>query len=80
MRFPFSDKMLWPRRIHALTVGTVLTIVAIAGVNAFILDQLHHNTFNDVQIDLLRQSLTLSELVDRTFQSVDLVLASTSIP
>jgi hypothetical protein len=59
-----------------LIIGTALTIATIVGANAIILVQLHQNTLHDTQTGLLRQSLTLSELADRTFQSVDLVLAS----
>ena len=40
--------------------------------------QLRQSALHDVQSDLLRQSLVLSDVVDRTFQSVDLVLASTA--
>ena len=41
-----------------------------------VLAQLHQSTLREVQSNLLRQSLALSTVVERTFQSTDLVLAS----
>jgi len=63
------------RRLRTLIVGAALLIAVVAGANTFILVQSRENTLHEVQDGLLRQSLTLSELVDRTFQSADLVLA-----
>ena len=51
-------------------------VAAIVGANATILSHLHQSTLHETQTNLLRQSLTLSELVERTLQSVDLVLGS----
>ena len=63
-------------RLRGLVIGTAITIGTIIGANVAVLAQLHRNTLRDVQTSLLRQSLTLSELAERTFQSADLVLAS----
>lgn len=76
MRLRSANKRLSPFRLRGLIVGTALTIATIVGANAVILVQLHQNTLRNTQAGLLRQSLTLSELTERTFQSVDLVLAS----
>lgn len=62
-------------RLRTLIIGIALLIVTVIAANLFVLAQSYHNTLLEVQDDLLRQSLTLSELVDRTFQSADLVLA-----
>src|SRR5262245_29299139 len=64
------------RRFARLVVGTVAVIAVIIGANATILSHLHESTLRETQTSLLRQSLTLSELVERIVQSVDLVLAS----
>jgi diguanylate cyclase (GGDEF)-like protein/PAS domain S-box-containing protein len=66
------------RRLRRLVVGTALVIAVIVGANATILSHLHESTLRETQTTLLRQSLTLSELVERTLQSVDLVLAGVS--
>ena len=63
------------RRLARLVVGTAFVIAVIIGANATILSHLHQSTLRETQTGLLRQSLTLSELVERTLQSVDLVLA-----
>ena len=65
-------------RLRGLVLGTTLITVAIAAANIVILAQLRQSTLYEVQTDLLRQSLVLSDVVERTFQSVDLVLASTA--
>ncbi len=70
-----NDK-LSPSRFRKLILGTTLTVAAIVAANTIVLTELRRDTLEDVQGDLLRQSLTLSELVERTIQSVDLVLAS----
>jgi diguanylate cyclase (GGDEF)-like protein len=57
-----------------LIAGTACIIAVIVGANATILSHLHQSTLRETQTNLLRQSLTLSELVERTLQSVDLVL------
>ena len=64
------------RRLARLVVGTAFVIAVVAGANATILSHLHDSTLRETQTNLLRQSLTLSELVERTLQSVDLVLTS----
>ncbi len=76
MQLQSATKKLSPGRFRGLVVGTALTVAAIVGVNAVLLTQLHQDVLEDVQGDVLRQSLTLSELAERTIQSVDLVLAS----
>ncbi len=54
----------------------MLIAAIIAAANALVLAQMHRSTLEEVQDDLLRQSLTLSELVEHTFRSADLVLAN----
>lgn len=76
MQVPSADKKSSPRRLHWLVVGTALVIAAIVGANALILAQLHRSTLRGVQSNLLRQSLDLSELVERTLQATDLMLIS----
>jgi diguanylate cyclase (GGDEF)-like protein/PAS domain S-box-containing protein len=69
-----TDKTLFPPRLRKLIVGTALVIAAIVAANAFILAQLRQSTLRDVQDNLLRQSLAMSELAERTLQATDLVL------
>ena len=71
-----SDRKFSPHRLRWLIVGTVAAVVTIAAANALVLAQMHESTLLDTQEDLLRQSLTLSELVEHTFRSADLVLAN----
>lgn len=74
--FASSDTKYSPRRLRKLIAGTALVIAAIAGANFLVLAQSHQSMLYEVQDNLLRQSLTLSEVVDHTFQSADLVLAN----
>lgn len=76
MPVPSADKKTLSHRLRWLAVGTALAIAAIVGANALILVQLHHSTLREVQDNLLRQSLGLSELVERTLQATDLMLTS----
>jgi diguanylate cyclase (GGDEF)-like protein/PAS domain S-box-containing protein len=76
MPVPPADKKTQSHRPRWLAVGTALAIAAIAGANALILTQLHRSTLREVQDNLLRQSLGLSELVERTLQATDLMLTS----
>jgi diguanylate cyclase (GGDEF)-like protein/PAS domain S-box-containing protein len=76
VQVPSADKKISPRRLHWLIAGTALVITAIVGANALILAQLHQTTLRGVQNNLLRQSLDLSELVERTLQATDLMLIS----
>jgi diguanylate cyclase (GGDEF)-like protein/PAS domain S-box-containing protein len=76
MPAPSADKKTLSHRLRWLAVGTAIAIAAIVGANALILAQLHHSTLRQVQSDLLRQSLDLSELVERTLQATDLMLIS----
>ena len=71
-----ANKKLSPSRFRELILGTALTVAAIVAANTIVLTELRRDTLEDVQSDLLRQSLTLSELAERTIQSVDLVLTS----
>jgi len=71
-----ANKNFSPNRFHGLILGTAFTVAAIIGTNAIVLKELRRDALEDVQNDLLRQSLTLSELAERTIQSVDLVLES----
>ena len=71
-----ANKKLSPSRFRNLILGTALTVATVVAANTIVLTELRRDTLNDVEGDLLRQSLTLSELVERTIQSVDLVLAS----
>jgi len=76
MQLQSADKKSSPTRLRRLIIGTALIIGVIIGANAAVLVQLRQSTLHEVQANLLRQSLTLSELVERTVQSVDLVLTS----
>jgi diguanylate cyclase (GGDEF)-like protein/PAS domain S-box-containing protein len=71
-----SDRKFSPQRLRWLIVGTAIIVAAIAAANALVLGQMHESTLRGTQDDLLRQSLTLSEMVEHTFQSADLVLAN----
>ena len=71
----FSPKQTWRRR-RSLYIAAGVIIGAIIGADALALTLFHQKTLGDTQTNLLRQSLTLSELAERTFQSVDLVLES----
>src|SRR5580698_2128897 len=64
------------RRRRSLVIAAGAAIAAILGAYALTLVLLHQNTLRDTQTNLLRQSLALSELAERTLQSVDLVLES----
>ena len=72
---PVGPNLSWRRR-RSLVIAVCAAIAAILGVYALALTLLHHNTLRDTQTNLLRQSLALSEMTERTFQSVDLVLQS----
>ncbi|HEX3506163.1 MAG TPA: diguanylate cyclase, partial [Xanthobacteraceae bacterium] len=63
-------------RLRWLIVGTAAVIATIIAANALVLAQMHESTLRDVEEDLLRQSLTLSEMVEHTFQSADLMLTN----
>ena len=76
MRLPTAAIKLPSRRLQILIIGTVAIIVAIVAANAIIIAQLHQSTLRETQNNLLRQSLALAQVVERTYQSVDLVLAS----
>ena len=76
MQLPSTNKKSSPNRFRGLILGTAFTVAAVIGTNAIVLKELRRDALEDVQNDLLRQSLTLSELVERTIQSIDLVLAS----
>jgi diguanylate cyclase (GGDEF)-like protein/PAS domain S-box-containing protein len=65
-----------PRRLRKLIVGTALVVAAIAGANILVLALSYQSTLHEVENGLLRQSMTLAELVDQSFQSADLVLAN----
>jgi diguanylate cyclase (GGDEF)-like protein/PAS domain S-box-containing protein len=71
-----ADTKSMPQRLRWLIVGTALAIAVVVGANAFILAELHRNTLREVQSNLLRQSLDLSELIERTLQATDLMLIS----
>ena len=76
MQLPSTNKKSSPNRFRGLILGTAFTVAAVIGANAIVLKELRRDALEDVQNDLLRQSLTLSELAERTIQSIDLVLAS----
>ncbi len=70
------DRKFSSLRLRWLVVGAAAAVATLAAANALVLAQMHDSTLHDVEEDLLRQSLTLSELVEHTFQSADLVLAN----
>jgi PAS domain S-box-containing protein len=67
---------LLSHRVRWLIAGAAIIIAAIFAVNALVLMQTHQAALNEVETSLLRQSLALSELTDRTLQAVALVLVS----
>jgi PAS domain S-box-containing protein len=67
---------LLSRRVRWLIAGAAMIIAAILAVNALVLMQTHQAALNEVETSLLRQSLALSELTDRTLQAVAVVLVS----
>ncbi|MGA7433412.1 MAG: EAL domain-containing protein [Xanthobacteraceae bacterium] len=71
-----AERKFSSHRLRWLIVGTIAAVVTITAANALVLAQMHQSTLRDTQEDLLRQSLTLSELVEHTFRSADLVLAN----
>ena len=71
-----AERKFSPHRLRWLIAGTVAVVATITAANALVLAQMHQSTLRDTQEDLLRQSLTLSELVEHTFRSADLVLAN----
>ncbi len=64
------------RRRRGLSIAACVSIATILAIYALVLTLLYQNTLHDTQTNLLRQSLALSELTERTVQSVDLVLKS----
>jgi len=76
MQLRSTDNKLSPHRLRGLIIATAITIGTIVTANVIVLAQLHQSALREVQSNLLRQSLALSAVVERTFQSVDLVLAS----
>ena len=76
MAFKFPSINVSLNRLSSLIAYTALIVVTIVAVNVLIIAQFHQTTLRDAQAGLLRQSLTLSELVERTLQSIDLVVAS----
>jgi diguanylate cyclase (GGDEF)-like protein/PAS domain S-box-containing protein len=76
MNLSFSDKKGLRSRLRGLIISTALIIICIVAGNSFVLTQLRQNALQNAQASLLRQSLTLSETVDRAFQAVNLVLES----
>ena len=72
---PLGRNLPWRRR-RSLVIAAGVIIAAILGAYALTLILLYQNTLRDTQTNLLRQSLALSELAERTLQSVDLVLES----
>jgi len=63
-------------QLRWLATATALFIGIVIAANGLLLLHLRKATIANVQTDLLRQSLTLSEIAERTFQSTSLVLAS----
>jgi two-component sensor histidine kinase/PAS domain-containing protein len=76
MRSPFVLETSLPHRFRWLFAGTLIVIAAILAAIALVLIETHRDALEDTETSLLRQSLSLSELTDRTFQAVDLMLVS----
>jgi ATP-dependent protease HslVU (ClpYQ) peptidase subunit len=76
LQSPCAHRKHSPRRLRWLIAGTALIIAAIAAANGLILAKLHRTTLREVQDNLLRQSLDLSELTEHALQAADLVLIS----
>ena len=64
------------RSSAALLVATITLIAAILGGNLFFINNLRDSLLLDAESDLARYSLMLAEQTDRSFKSVDLMLAS----
>lgn len=66
-----------PRRwFNPLAVGTVILLLVILGTNLIFLLNLRETTLQTAEVNLTRYSLTVTEQVDRSFKSLDLVLSS----
>lgn len=78
LSMPMADllRLFWSQRSRALIAGTVLLIAGLVAANLTIVLQLHRDALEAVQVSLLRQSMTLSELIQTTLQSVDLALTN----
>jgi len=76
VRLRVRNKRLSPYRLSSLVLATILTIGIIVGGNVALLIHLYETTLRDVEVALQRQSLTLSELVERTFQSAAVVVGT----
>ena len=70
------DQKFSSHRLRWLVVGTAAIVATIIAANALVLVQMRASTLQQLQEGLLRQSLTLSQLVEHTFQSADLVLTN----
>ncbi|HEY1586986.1 MAG TPA: ATP-binding protein, partial [Polyangia bacterium] len=64
------------RSTAALVVATIALIAAILGGNLFFINNLRQSLLLDAESDVARYSLMLAEQTDRSFTSVDLMLAS----
>ena len=76
MQLRVRNKRLSPYRLYSLIFATILAVGIIVGGNVALLFHLHQTNLRDVQTALQRQSLTLSELIERTFQSADVVVGT----
>ena len=76
MQLEVRNKRLSPYRLYSLIFATILAVGIIVGGNVALLFHLHQTNLRDVQTALQRQSLTLSELIERTFQSADVVVGT----
>jgi len=69
-------ELFFPRRFRWLIAGIAAIVAAILAAIIPVLIETYQDALGDAKRSLLRQSLSLSELDDRTFQAVDLVLVS----
>ena len=73
---PSFRHSLESRRVILLTIAAATMVLMIIAANALVLRRMHEQTLRDVEASLLLDSFVLSEVVEQTFRSVDLVLES----
>ncbi len=64
------------RPLQRLLAGGILAVLAVAGATALIVVQAHDSTLQRVKSELETLDLLLAETTSRSFQTVDLILAS----
>ncbi|MBP2295779.1 hybrid sensor histidine kinase/response regulator [Azospirillum rugosum] len=73
---PWTRLLRSSRPLRRLLAGGVLAVLAVAGATALIVVQAHDSTIRRVMSELETLDLLLAETTSRSFQTVDLILAS----